>query len=237
MKKHILISLLIISPTFMHAMELETSSFLNSFSFSSITPTWFSSNQTPKESKLITNLRAKRNALENKLRNDKVKNYLAHDNMLTLAHPFNMFTISNPDKLLQYCYYLKFHNSEFNLRLFELDNRIINDCKKAQLDGYSALGASIIADDTTTDEKRNFIQKLIHLGFKSTPKDIELAELALYDNIPTKQKKTILLFLSNHQENNLSLLLPEIKTQIIQYMLQTFRNEFYLLPETTLNDV
>jgi len=60
MNKHIALSLLIFSSSFAHGMENE---------FSLLNPlSWFSSNQTPNESKLIADLRTNKNDLEDLLK-------------------------------------------------------------------------------------------------------------------------------------------------------------------------
>ena len=70
MKKQILASLLILSPTFTRTMENDTWS-LSSFSLSSFLPEWLSFNKVSNESKLISNLRRSKDDFENKLLSNK----------------------------------------------------------------------------------------------------------------------------------------------------------------------
>jgi hypothetical protein len=234
MKKYITLSLLIVSTAFTHAMEYTC--YLDSFSLSSLLPAWFPFSQVQYTSNLVSDLQANKNEFENQLSFNPI---VKLQGMTTLLYAFDTDDIkADPYTFLQYCYYYRHWEDDAGMmQLKDLDALSLEECYKTQIDGYSALGAAIIAENASGYQKYTFIQKLINLGFEPTPKDIGLAELILYDNIPAKQKETIILFLCNHQENNLSLLLPEIKTQIIQYMIQLFKDNFYLLPETSLNDL
>lgn len=236
MNKHILLSLLIMSPVFVQAMENE-SSFSSYFSLNLYLPTWFSptSNQDPNESQLITDLRKNKSDFEGKLRDKKVKRLLKNGDRMTIQ-PFSVYNITIPNKFLQYCYYLKFHKNMFNVNLIELGDRTLSYCQKAQLDGYSAWGASIISDNTSPEEKRSFIQELINMDFKPTSKDIGLAKLILYDGI-AKHQITMLHLLRTHSQANWSVLPQEVREQIAQYMLQLFKKEFWPLPEKSLNNL
>jgi len=152
---------------------------------------------------------------------------------------------ATPIKFLQYCYCQKlqrhfipqYKNIFIHLRCIGASACVLNKYHNAQIDGYSALGASMIAQETSIEERHCFNQELINYGFKPTLKDIKLAKLILYDEILANKKETIVLLLCDHQEDNLSQLLPEIRKQITQYMIQLFKNEFWLLPESTSNDL
>lgn len=188
---------------------------------------WFSSNQTPKESKLISDLRANKNEFEDKLRNKEVKRLLENEEYMSIF-PFSAYNMtSTPIKFLQYCYYLKFHENMFNMRLDDIDIPSLKKCREARLNGYSALGAAIISDDTSIQEKRNFIKTLmIKYDFKPTLKDISLAELYLYDNISAEHKKIFIHLLHTHASTDWSVLPQEVRKHIAQYMIQLFKNEY-----------
>lgn len=251
MNKQIVLSLLIMSPVFTHAMESEYS-FSSYFSLSSYLPEWFSFNylfngsKQISESKLISDLRASKNEFESTLLNDKhLKLVLKYPEALD-----GMFENipNNPIRFLQYCYYQNFHEYIHQTDIIAwLQKRYETDIlawlQNIQIDGYSALGAAMLAKYTPIQKKRIFIiHKLLNHNFKPTPQDIGLAELILYDEIPAKQKEKIILLLCNHQEDNLSHVQPqalpqEIRAQIVQYMVQLFKNEFWLLPETEMNNL
>lgn len=231
MKKQITLSLLIISSSLTHAME--NTCHLDSFSFSLLLPAWFPFNQVQHTPSLVSNLRANKNKFEDQLRISQIGK---RDGIRTLTdsvyrlNPDNLKT--NPSKFLRYCYYYQhWYQHRDMMQLKDLDIPLLETCHKAQIDGYSALGVAIMQANIF------LIPKLITYGFKPTRKDIGIAELMLYDSIPTEQKKTTILFLCDYQEDNLSQLLPEIRKQIAQYMIQLFKNEFWLLPESTSNDL
>ncbi len=92
----------------------------------------------------------------------------------------------------------------------------------------------MLAKEISIENKHTFIQELIGYGFKPTPKDIELAELALYDGIAEHQI-TMLYLLHVQSQANWSELPQEVRTQIAQYMIQLFKKEFWFLPEKSLN--
>jgi hypothetical protein len=229
MKKHIALSLLIFSSTFTHTMEKEFS-FLNPFS-------WFSSSQTPNESKLIADLRANINDFENQLKLDRSKElektYLLPETLQLFMH----IGTTKPDQFIQYCYYQKFHETEMvDFDEICTDTSLLKKYHELEINGYSALGAAMLAKEISIEEKLKFIKKLIKYNFKPTLKDIGIAELVLYDAI-TEHHKTLLHLLHPHSEINWSVLPHEIRNHITQYILQLLRKEFWLLPETASNDL
>ena len=229
MKKQILASLLILSPTFTRTMENDTWS-LSSFSLSSFLPEWLSFNKVSNESKLISNLRRSKDDFENKLLSNKeeIKRVLKKQPLA-----FYLKVNHYPIWFLQYCYYQEIikHLDE-NLTLIATFPFL----KNMQINGYTALGAAIISREPSVDKKRSFIQKLLNSGFELIPKDLELAELALYDAIATHHK-TLLHLLHAHSDVNWSVLPQEVRKQIAQYMLQLFKNELWLLPEKVLEGI
>lgn len=213
----------------MHGMEHD-SSFLNSFSLGSFLPAWLLFSQSPKESKLITDLRTSKSELEDKLQLAWRVRYIK----------FPITRNATSFEFLQYCYYHKSQRNIFKYRHSQMSHfhpgcafyYKFQKYKEAQIDDYSALGAAIISIGTSNKERRNFIQEFIKRDFKPTPKDIGLAELALYDEI-TKHKPLLHVLYS---QADWSVLPEEIRKQIVQYMIQLFKKEFWLLPETSLND-
>ena len=104
-------------------------------------------------------------------------------------------------------------------------NNLFNSYKEAQIDGYSAIGAAIIAPDVSTESKRDFIKQLIDLGFKLTPKDKMLAELELYNAIPAEKKAEIVAFLSRKD-------MPyDVTKKIVSCMLDLYRKDYWPLPD------
>ncbi len=255
MKKHIALSLLILSSAFAPAMEerayqLIYESFSSFFFLNSYFPAEPSAGQMPNEdSELISNIRTNKNNLENQLLNNEwEQEEVTYLSALYLSGSFWINDIDTaPIKFFQACYYQKFHQIHiFNMLIHKLDTcaPLLKKCQNVQIDGYSALGAAMLAEDISDDAKRNFIQELINLDFKPTPKDIGLAELVLYDEIPAKQKEKIVFLLCSlqqsvqngivlidNQKDNSSQLLPEIRTRIAQYMIQLFKKEFWFLPD------
>jgi len=221
MKKYIALSLLITSSTFMHAMEDDNWSLS---SLSSRFSAWLSSGQISNESKLISDLRRSKDDFERKLLSNQEQVQIA-----LKRFPLGDFLKSAryPIWLLQYCYYQEIiRHLDENLSLIAT----LPFCKNMQINGYTALGAAIISREPSIDKKRFFIQNLLNSGFELTPEDIKLAELTLYDEV-TKQQKTILHFL--HVSSDYWFVLPqEIRQLIIRYMIDSFKNEVWLLPKT-----
>lgn len=213
MKNRIALSLLIVSSAFTHTMENDTWS-LSCFSLRSYLPAWLPFSQTPQESKLTSNIRKSKNELRSLLIDLWVEQF-------EIEKDYSSF--------LCYCYYPKNKELENLNHLNSLPSTLKN-WRAGRVNGYSALGAAIISDKTSIEEKRNFIQKLLKNGFRPTTKDIRLAQLALYDGI-TKHKALLHVLYS---QANWATLPQEIRSQIAQYMIQLFKNEFWLLPENYL---
>lgn len=129
----------------------------------------------------------------------------------------------DPAMFLYYCYYQKHHkDSSMNFVELTVSTDLLNQCKQAIIDGYSALGAAIIAKDIVDASKRDFIQQLIDFDFTFTQKDKVLAELMLYDSISAKHKKTMILLLCNDQTSNFSVLPYDVKKSLIYCMLRSY---------------
>jgi len=204
------------------------SSFLSSFSFGSFLSTWFSFNQAPKESELISYIRTSKNEFESLLQ------FSEHQKK---EHPYRtshaVYNVNaTPLEFWQYYY----HHKVYKYPLDVCFHRKLEEYHEEEINGYSVLGASMIAKDVSIEEKRNCIQELINRGFKPTSKDMVLANLYLYDGMLGHQK--IFLHLSHaHSQADWSVLPQEVRKLIAQHMIQLFKKEFWLLPETSVNNL
>ncbi|HJZ23113.1 MAG TPA: hypothetical protein VJ201_01535, partial [Candidatus Babeliales bacterium] len=127
-----------------------------------------------------------------------------------------------PGLFLDYCYYLKHFKKTQEINIGQLIScpDLLDACQKIRKgDGYSALGAVIIAPDVCIEDKRDFIRQLMMHGFELTQKDKALAALELYDEIPAEQKATMVCLLCVYKEGNLSILPYDIVQYVIQYII------------------
>ncbi len=96
---------------------------------------------------------------------------------------------------------------------------IKESCIKAKIDGYSALGMTVIAKHLNRKEKKDLIKDLRALGFKPTKKDKQLALLELYESTPQDTQGKFMLALGYNDPNcNLSRLPLEIIVHIASYV-------------------
>ncbi len=230
MKKQILASLLILSSAFAPAME-ERAYQLMYESFSSLSP-YFpaepSASQMPDEAALISDLRKDISNFENQLKLFEWADIGTEAMYLFSTRDEHR----DPVKFLQYCYYQKSHENIFIPR-WNLQGRptLLNNYQNAQIDGYSALSAAMLAEDISDDAKRNFIQELINLDFKPTAADITLAQY-LYSGLTIEDKKTFMHLLHTHPTTNWYVLPPEVRKYIAQLVIQLFqKTDVWLLPE------
>ena len=229
MKKYIILSLFAVSSAFIYAMEN------NSFAFSIVSylPSfsgWFSFNQIQHESTLITELRKSKNEFEMKLETWPRKDFgdFFHSIFGYSYFPTTTLWLVTNHTCLE--------------RIDTAPGYVLKQYQSERKNGYSALGAIMIAkysyydkSDISLTEKCYFVQELTIRGFKLTPKDRELAKLVLYDHI-INNKKTVLHLLYPDFKANWSILPKEIKIQIAQIMVQLFKNDFRILPKTSLNN-
>lgn len=218
MKKYIFLFLLVMNSS-MHAMERYSfSGFLSSlysYLFSDVI------NQVSRESEVIQNLRISRNKFAEKL------------NVFTLrATTHDLFNSinDNPVLFLEHCYHQRFWWRNFIVRS-DVDIDLIDRCKKAQIDGYSALGAACIARDMPIGYKRDFIRPLMDHGFELTEKDRALAIIELYDAISAEQKKEMIFLLFILGQGNFAILPHELGKYIVYYMMYSFKKEVWPLPD------
>jgi hypothetical protein len=137
------------------------------------------------------------------------------------------------DHFVEYCYcYRHWKKNTYweidiqNLRGLSLNKPILNKCLNANINGYSALGSAIIAEYISSEERYILIQELTKYGFKPTQKDIGIAQLHLYDNIP----KIFYHLIYPSLGVNWAILPKEIRLSIMRYIIQVFKNKFWLLP-------
>jgi hypothetical protein len=132
---------------------------------------------------------------------------------------------ANPVVFLKYCYNQSHTRSGL---IKDMNDCLLNKCKEARIDGYSAWGATIIAKDVFgfgsqwVVMKSGLILQLMNMGFQPTEKDRKLVAIKLYNVIPAEQKqtmiKTLLLLLHVHQEGNLAVLLYDVRRYIMEYV-------------------
>lgn len=146
---------------------------------------------------------------------------------------------SKPTEFLRYCYNL--HNYSYpdgfvSLVNLEKNNSLHDKCKQARIDGYSALGAAMIAESVMyKDEsvKHIFISKLKQMGFEFTQKDKELLALEIYNNILAKQKQSAILLMQLYKktEGNFCVLPKDLMIFIVAYMV------VFVISEASINTV
>ena len=141
------------------------------------------------------------------------------------------FTEKNkyPARFLSYCYYQKYHEKDNQMGLkgvFTLEDGLsrfeggLSRCMDARINGYSALGAAIVARGVSIDDKRNFIQQLLNYGFELTKKDSALLKIEFCDGLPADQQAKMILLLCNHAEGNLSALPRDVRKLIVECMMR-----------------
>ncbi len=145
--------------------------------------------------------------------------------------PFYKKIIDDPTVFLHYCYSQKYHQDSANdFKEFTMSADLLNKCQHVSIDGYSALGAAIVAPDVSVKTKRDFVRQLMSFGFKLTQKDKVLAELMVYDSISVDHKKKMILLLSNYQKDNWCMLPHDVRKFIVYYMIDLFKDKSWPCP-------
>ena len=72
-------------------------------------------------------------------------------------------------------------------------------CIDARINGYSALGAAMLAKDVSIDDKRDFIQQLLNYGFELTKKDSAILKLEFCDGLSADQQAKMIFLLCDHR--------------------------------------
>jgi len=217
-KKYI-VSLLLVMGSSIHAME--------SYSFSRFFSSLYSylssggMNQVSREPEFIHNLRISRNKFEEQLKVFTLRS--------TIDDLFNSIN-ANPVLFLEHCYHQRFWWNNLIVRSW-FDLSLINRCKIAQIDGYSALGAACIARDIPIGHKRDFIRPLMEHGFELTEKDKALAVIELYDAIPAEQKKKMIFLLFMLGQGNFAILPYDVGKYIVYCIVYPFKEEVWPLPD------
>lgn len=239
MKKFTPILLFILSPTFAHAMETNFSSLISSAT--NYCSSFFSISSSCKdvkteESSLILDLRKKKKEFGNILKDEYIESRPKFAITPTLYIATNRVD-ADPTQFLNYCYYQKFHNNVDDLVMmdnivdeFNSNPSLLQKCQTARINGYSALGAAMLAPDISAKKKRAFNQTLANYGVKPTPEDVALAELLLYDALIDKRKREAFICLVHLQKKwNIP---ADIKKIIDCYMIQLFKRKkrYWLLP-------
>lgn len=219
MQKFLVLSLLVMSSS-MYTMEKYSVS-----SFFSYLRSFVCSDQNLNESELIQGLRANKNKFEEQLQLNK------WDTEYMNNVPNGLFSPEEIDKdpinFLKFCYWQDLELSGYiNVSIRQFDEpSLLYKCKNARIDGYSALGAAIIAKDVQDPCKGGFILELKDRGYTLTEKDKELLVLELYDAISVKDKEIMILMLCNHKMSNLSVLPHDVRNYIVQYMIASLKDK------------
>lgn len=143
---------------------------------------------------------------------------------------FNVAQIDiNPVEFLKYCYNQNLHERfPFAVDVNYMDASLLEKCKKTEIDGYSALGAAIIAKDAfvtlnkciLAPMKPIFILKLMNRCFTLTEKDKILVTLELYNAISAKEKEKMMLLLHDSQDGHFSVFPHEVRRVIVSDMVR-----------------
>ena len=237
MKKQIIVVLFIVNTAFVHAMSKSISCLSRDSSLKSLC---FSCD-VPNESKLISDLRICKDQFEKSLKLDTRIEWQKTYSLVVTSPLFSFEKINTvPALFLRYCYYQKFHKTEFSMNLEILKNNLalLSKCRRARVSFYSAVGAAMLAPDIPLYARYNFVQQLINLDFCSTPKDREIAELILYDEImKNKQKsefkKKLIHLLHPDSPAHWHILPQDIRKLIAQYLVEVIKtdNNYWLLPD------
>lgn len=212
---------------------MEDGSFLTSFSSWSSYFFGPSSGRIQNESELVPSFQKSIDEFENRLKLDA----LTELRKSALSFTCQLFSIrrikENPDKFLQYCYCQKFHKTEFmNLNELE-DSELRSKCQNANINGHSALSATMLAPDVSPFVKRDFNQKLVNLDFKATTEDIKTAELILYKSIKESSQHELALIhlLSLHSSASWNHLPYQVKKMIARTLVDAIKKDIWLLPD------
>jgi hypothetical protein len=136
--------------------------------------------------------------------------------------------IKSPFEFFIHCHHIEIY---VRFQCFEsLDLSLLPKYKELQIDGYSALGAGIIAKyrDTCLEWKKHLIFQLIAWGFTLTEKDKTLVALHLHDVISTEQKQMMISLLHDHQESGLAMVPHDVRRYIVDYMVDLYKAESWL---------
>jgi hypothetical protein len=152
----------------------------------------------------------------------KIKNGLFHADKIT----------ASPVKFLKYCYNQRVHKQcKKAIDIDSLNGPLLDTCKAVQINGYSALGAAIIADVSLV-ARQEFIKRLLKKGFTLTEKDKKLSLLKFHSEICEGDRKAMIMLLQDHKKGNFALLPHDVRKYIVNYMVHLYKEKYscYLLP-------
>lgn len=223
MQKRELLLLFLLSPLFACAMEKESSRFLSPLR--SFLPKRFTSSTVSVSP--MQKLQADKDAFEKWLWCTGWFSGGINRTPMQGGLPASTYYIyDKPVKFLKYCYMQYLHEGVprvshlHELYVLSVHGRheivrtLLDKCKKAHKNSYSALGAAILARGVSMNYKRNFIYQLLQYGFTLTEKDRGLVKVLLYQAIPAE----VLSLLHDNQESNFSVLPLDIRRCIVYYI-------------------
>ena len=158
------------------------------------------------------------------LERDRVSYFLTPFTAATDTYSEPIAVNMYPARFLSYCYYQKYHekNKQMGIEGAFVFEDGLSGCMNARINGYSALGAAMLAKDVSIDDKRAFIQQLLNYGFELTKKDSALLKLEFCDGLPIDQEAKMIFLLCDHKENSFSMLPPEVRTLIVYCMMRPY---------------
>jgi hypothetical protein len=228
MNKRIVLFCVVLSSSFSHAMrnEIVPSKPVKCISVTSFLAELLSlSEAEQKGDSIASGLRMNKGNFKDNLIDRQTKSKIY--NTLTSSTFSIQSMCQNPIQFLQYCYCMKHYEITLNPSIFDLDDNpeLLAKCLTAQKDGYSALGAVMIAEDASYKERCDFIQKLIFYGFKPTENDIQLARLFFYDEVMKAEWKQLKYLFDVNLLAVLNKLPKELKQLVAQYIIEMLKTE------------
>lgn len=242
MKKYVLL-FLVLNGTRIYGMEYISSFFVSFFK--------------PQESQIITDLRASKDNFEKQIQfkhcsciDAGIEKEMHFKCLKRLGIEMSLLSIDSCTiGFFQYCYYQKFLKKDHYHTLstiFEKDEyqdayserirKRFDNCHSLR-DGYSAISAAMIAQDKSLQEKCEFINELLKYNFKPNQKDMQLAELIVYDEIIAKNNNLAFIHLlydeKTAEQSSLAtrpVLPKEIRLIIAQYLAAILKKRYWLLP-------
>lgn len=206
-----------------HTMENYSFSKFCSFVCSFVFNNQVSSDHVVIESGVIKELRIRKNKFEEQLQLEKwTTEYMDTPHGLFLPDKI----AENPVLFLKFCYFQELQLTGYiNISIRQFDEpSLLQKCRDARIDGYSALGAAMLAKEVQDPCKGGFIFDLKDRGYTLTEKDKELLVLELYDRIPVQHKKIMILLLCNQQTSDE---LPhDIRNYIVHYMIDALKKDY-----------
>lgn len=218
MKKCMLLSFLLLNPFIARAMEDNFLSFFSSL---------FESN---KVSSPLQAVQVNKNEFKKLLHVYSWSiNGLSYAIVQAERSYLNNLITDKPTEFFLYCYNQSMHGYISFMSI--MNDSLLDTCKEVCINGYSALGAAIIAENVSVKDKRWFVRKLKKKGFTLTAKDRTLIALELQDSIPVEQKQMMVALLQGQQKDVLASLPHEIRKYIVDRIMRLYKEKewFYFL--------